>query len=216
MWVKICGNTNLDDALAAVEAGADALGFIFVPSSPRVVTRKAASEILAGLPSTVLTVGVVANDHPDYVKELLRVCPLRGIQFHGEESPEEVLGFKTEGRKLIKAVRVQGTQSLRVIPAYQGVDAVLLDAHSETARGGTGTSFNWDLAAQAKSCGIPLIMAGGLTPSNVGEVVRRVQPFGVDVSSGVESSPGQKDRALVREFVVQARSLGRTKSVGSA
>lgn len=205
MWVKICGVTNLPDALAAVEAGADALGFIFVPTSPRSVMRNRVAEILAVLPATVLTVGVVANDHPDYVKELLRVCPLRGIQFHGEEPPEEVLGFKTEGRKLIKAVQIRDVGSLQAIPAYQGVDAVLLDTHSESAQGGTGTSFNWDLAVQAKSFGIPLMVAGGLTPFNVGEMVRRVQPFGVDVSSGVELSPGKKDHTLIWEFIQQAK-----------
>lgn len=204
MWVKICGITNLNDALAAVEAGADALGFIFVPSSPRVVTRKAASEILAGLPPTVLTVGVVANDHPDFLRGLLRVCPLRALQFHGEEPPEEILAFKGKA-KLIKAIRVKDEASFRQIPKYRGVDAVLLDTFSPNRTGGTGVSFDWELAVGAREFGIPVIVAGGLTPSNVGEVVSRVQPFGVDVSSGVELSPGKKDRALIWEFIQQAK-----------
>lgn len=207
MWVKICGITNLKDALAAVAAGADALGFVLVPSSPRVVTRKAVSEILAGLPPTVLTVGVVANEHPDFIWELLRVCPLGGIQFHGEEPPEEVLSFKEEGRKLIKAIRVREVSSLSQIPAYQGVDAVLLDTYSESAQGGTGKAFDWNLAAQAKRHALPVIVSGGLTPSNVKELARKVQPFGVDVSSGIESSPGRKDSALLWEFIQQVKGV---------
>ena len=234
MWVKICGITSLDDALTAVEAGADALGFVFVSSSPRAVTRDQVAAILAALPATVLTVGVVANEHPDFLRELLRVCPLRAIQFHGEEPPEEVLAFKGKV-KLIKAIRVKDATSLQQIPQYRGVDAILLDAHTAyvkgarsktwhprqtvspgTVFGGTGVAFDWQLANQAKGFGIPLVVAGGLQPTHVADLVRQVHPFGVDVSSGVELSPGRKDRTLVREFILQAKSVGRTKSVGSA
>lgn len=205
MWVKICGNTNLDDALAAVEAGADALGFIFVANSRRAVTRKTVSEILADLPSRIVTIGVVANENPDFVQELLQVCPLRGIQFHGEESPEEVLRFKAPGRMVIKAIRVRDAQSLEEIPLYRGVDAILLDAYSDKSQGGTGVAFDWKWAHEAKRYEIPLIVAGGLTPLNVSEMIRRVEPFGVDVVSGVELSSGKKDATLLWEFVQQAK-----------
>ena len=204
MWVKICGLTNLEDARSAVEAGADALGFVLVPSSPRVVTRRQIEGILMALPRTVLTVGVVADEDPDFPKELLRVCPFGALQFHGEEAPEEVLRFKGEV-KLIKAVRVRDARSLEVIPRYQGVDAVLLDAHDPDRKGGTGSAFDWNLAVRAKGFGIPVIVAGGLDPANVRQVVQQVDPYGVDVSSGVEHAPGRKDPTLVREFVLNAK-----------
>ena len=204
-WVKICGTTNLEDAFGAVEAGADALGFIFVPSSPRVVTRQRTSEILAALPATVLSVGVVADENPHFLNGLLRVCPLQALQFHGQETPEEVLAF--QGRvKLIKAIRVKGAASLELIPRYQGVDAILLDTFQAGKRGGTGTPFDWKWAVQAKSYGIPVIVAGGLTPESVAQVVRDVEPYGLDVASGVELFPGKKDPARVREFIVKARA----------
>ena len=226
MWVKICGNTNLEDAQAAIQAGADALGFIFVPTSPRVITRKRASEILEALPETVLTVAVVANESPEFLKGLLRVCPFRAIQFHGEERPEEVLAFKGEAR-LIKAIRVKGAKSLEAIPRYQGVDAILLDTYHPTKRGGTGLTLSakgspqsfgdpprsyggiagdWDLVKEAKRFRIPIVVAGGLNPSNVGELIRQAPPYGVDVASGVESAPGRKDHALLREFILKAKS----------
>ena len=203
-WVKICGLTHLEDARAAVEAGADALGFVLVSSSPRALARHQIEEILMALPRTVLTVGVVADEDPGYLKDLLRVCPFGALQFHGEEPPEEVLQFKAE-TKLIKAVRVKGARNLEIIPKYQGIDAVLLDAYSPDRQGGTGTAFDWTLAAQAKRFGIPVIVAGGLTPSNVHEVIRQADPYGVDVSSGVETAPGRKDHALIREFVLKAK-----------
>ena len=205
MWVKICGTTNLEDALAAVEAGADALGFVFVPASRRAVSRNEVSRILAGLPPTVLTVGVVADEDPDFLVDLLRVCPLGALQFQGKEPPDEVLRFRGKART-IKTIHVRSAGSLKEIPAYRGVDAVLLDTHQPGRLGGTGVPFDWNLALQAKSHGIPLIVAGGLTPANVGEMVRRVEPYGVDVSSGVELSPGKKDPALIKAFIQQART----------
>ncbi len=207
MWVKICGITNLDDALAAAEAGADALGFIFVGSSRRAVSRKTCSEILRALPSRVLTVGVVADEDPAFLRDLLRVCPLGALQFHGEEPPETVLSFQ-ERAKVFKAIRVKDASSLERIPGYRGVDAVLLDTYRAGRKGGTGAPFDWALAAEAKRFEVPVIVAGGLSPGNVGDVVRAVEPYGVDVSSGVESSPGRKDHALLREFVAKATGKG--------
>ncbi len=205
-WVKICGMTNRADMEAAATAGADAVGFVFVSSSSRAMTRDDVTRILPSLPSSVSSIGVVANENPDFLKGLLRVCPLHGLQFHGEESPEQVLAFKGEVRFLIKAIRVKEAGSLEVIPSYRGVDAILLDTYHPDRAGGTGESFDWQLAFRAKSFWIPLIVAGGLTPANVAGVIEQVQPFGVDVSSGVERSPGRKDPDLIREFIRAAKS----------
>jgi phosphoribosylanthranilate isomerase len=205
MWVKICGITNREDALAAVEAGADAIGFVFVPTSPRAVTRHKVEEILRAIPPTILTVGVVADEDPDFLRGLLRVCPLSALQFHGEETPELVLSLE-EVAKLIKSVRIRDAGSLKQIPRYRGVDAVLLDTYDPQRQGGTGIPFDWSLGVRAKEHGIPIIIAGGLKPGNVQEVVRQVQPHGVDVSSGVETSPGKKDFSLIREFVLRSKS----------
>ena len=205
-WVKICGMTNTADMEAAATAGADAVGFVFVSASPRAMTRDDVTRILPTLPSSVASIGVVANENPDFLRGLLRVCPLHGLQFHGEESPEQVLAFKGEVRFLIKAIRVKDAASLEIIPSYRGVDAVLLDTYHSDRAGGTGELFDWQLAFRAKSFGIPLIMAGGLTPANVAGVIEQVQPFGVDVSSGVELSPGRKDPDLIRGFIRAAKS----------
>ena len=207
MWVKICGMTNREDAMAAVEAGADAVGFVLVSTSPRAVTRRTVEEILRSLPPTVLTVGVVANEDPDFLKGLVRVCSLGALQLHGQESPEEALRLKEElsGLEIIKAIRVRDADSLNEIPKYRGVDAILLDTYDPHRLGGTGTPFDWGLAVRAQEFGIPLIIAGGLTAGNVREVVRQVQPHGVDVSSGVEVSPGRKDFTRIREFVLKAK-----------
>lgn len=205
MWVKVCGNTNVSDALSTIQAGADALGFIFVPTSRRCVSRKKAEEILSALPRTVLTVAVVADESPEFLKGLLRVCPFTGLQFHGDESPEEVLAFKGQAR-LMKTIRVKSGKSLDLIPKYQGVDAILLDTYRKDKPGGTGFAFDWSLAKEAISFGIPIVVAGGLNPSNVADLIRQAKPYGVDVASGVEAAPGQKDQALVREFVIRAKS----------
>ena len=207
MWVKICGMTNREDAVSAAEAGADAIGFVLVPTSPRAVTRREVEEILRFIPPTVLTVGVVANEDPDFLKGLMRVCSLGALQLHGQEPPEQVLRLKAElsGVEIIKAVRVRNADSLKEIRAYKGVDAVLLDTYDPHRLGGTGQPFDWSLAARAKEFEIPLIVAGGLTAGNVREMVRQVEPHGVDVSSGVEISPGKKDFALIRQFVLKAK-----------
>jgi len=207
MWVKICGITNREDAISAAEAGADAIGFVLVPTSPRAVTRREVEEILRFIPPTVLTVGVVANEDPDFLKGLVRVCSLGALQLHGQEPPEQVLRLKAElsGVEIIKAIRVRDADSLKEIPAYKGVDAILLDTYDPHRFGGTGQPFDWSLAARAKEFEIPLIVAGGLTSGNVREVVRQVEPHGVDVSSGVEVSPGKKNFALIRQFVLKAK-----------
>lgn len=198
--VKICGITSLDDALVAVEAGADALGFVFHEQSPRHVTLDEAAGIIASLPPFIQTVGLFVNRPLEFVNETAVRCRLDLLQLHGDEPPEFCDAVE---RRVIKAFRVKDVTSLDPIKNYR-VAAHLLDAWSPTAYGGTGLTFNWDIAAAAKEFG-PVILAGGLTPDNVRDAVETVQPYAVDVSGGVESSPGKKDGAKVREFIRRAK-----------
>jgi phosphoribosylanthranilate isomerase len=200
--VKICGITRAADALVAAEAGADLVGFMFYAPSPRCVTVAQAAQIGRQLPRSVGRVGVFVNSEPDAVLHAMAECGLTVLQFHGDESPEFCLQF---GLMTMKAFRLRDAASLAALPGY-ATDAWLLDAWSPAARGGTGERFNWDLAVAARRHGRPIFLAGGLTPDNVGDAVRRVQPFGVDVSSGVESAPGRKDPARVRAFIAAAKS----------
>jgi len=200
--VKICGITNLADGQMAVEAGADALGFIFHPPSPRFIEPAAAAAIARQLPPHIVKVGVFVNAPDDLVVNTATACGLSLLQFHGDEPPEYCLQF---GLMSMKAFRVRDAASLAALPRY-ATDAWLLDAYSPDQLGGTGTAFNWDLAIEAKKFGRLIVLAGGLSPENVAEAVRRVQPFGVDVSSGVEQSPGRKDPAKVRAFIQAAKS----------
>jgi phosphoribosylanthranilate isomerase len=199
--VKICGITNLADAQVAVEAGADALGFNFYEKSPRFVSLKTAAAISKQLPPFVMRVGVFVDAEPDFVLRAIGEVGLTMLQFHGDEPPEFCTQF---GRMSMKAFRIRDSESLKEIPKYE-TDAYLLDAYSAEARGGTGEKFNWDLAVEAQKFGKPIFLAGGLTPENVADAIRKVQPFGVDVSSGVEKSPGKKDAAKVRAFVKAVR-----------
>ncbi len=199
--VKICGITNLADAKAAVQAGADLLGFVFYEKSPRHVTVQAAREITRQLPPFVARVGVFVNAPAELVSQALGECGLNVLQFHGDEAPEFCTQF---GAMSVKAFRVRDAESLRALPAYH-TDAWLLDAHTQGKRGGTGARFNWDLAVEAQRFGRPIFLAGGLTPDNVAEAVRRVRPFAVDVSSGVESASGKKDQVKVQAFITAAK-----------
>jgi len=202
--VKICGITNLADAQTALEAGADLLGFVFYEKSPRHVSVKAASGIVRQLPPFVARVGVFVNAREELISQALGECGLNVLQFHGDESPEDCLKF---GVMSMKAFRVRDRASLKLFPAYQ-TDAWLLDAYAPDARGGTGATFNWDLAVEAQKLGRTIFLAGGLTPENVGVAVRRVRPFALDVSSGVEALPGKKDAAKVCAFIAAARKAG--------
>ncbi|HTQ51764.1 MAG TPA: phosphoribosylanthranilate isomerase [Candidatus Acidoferrales bacterium] len=195
--VKICGITNLPDALVAVEAGADALGFNFYEKSPRFVPTKTASEISRSLPPFTLRVGVFVNPPEELVRRAIGECGLNLLQFHGDEPPEFCTQF---GLMSMKAFRVRDAGSLKELLKYR-TDAWLLDGYASDAFGGTGEKFNWTLAAEVPKLGKPVFLAGGLTPENVGEAIRQVQPFGVDVSSGAESSPGRKDPAKVRAII---------------
>ena len=202
--VKICGITNVDDALLAVEAGADALGFVFYPGSPRCVTPERAAEIIRVLPPFVQTVGLFVNESAERVNAIAKECRLDIIQLHGDESPAYCDLME---RRVVKVFRVKDGASIATMQQYRVV-GYLLDAWSSTAYGGTGQTFDWDLARQAGQHG-PLILAGGLTPENVAEAVSRVQPYAVDVSSGVEVVPGKKDPAKVREFIRRAKEASR-------
>ena len=198
--VKICGITSLGDALMAVEAGADALGFVFHEESPRHVTLEQAAGIIAGLPPFVQSVGLFVNRPPEYVNETAAHCRLDLVQLHGDEPPELCDAVE---RRVIKAFRVRDSASIEPVRHYR-VAAHLLDAWSPAAYGGTGHTFNWEIAKRCKSFGT-LVLAGGLTPENVAEAVAAVGPYAVDVSSGVESAPGRKDVARMREFIQRAK-----------
>jgi phosphoribosylanthranilate isomerase len=200
--VKICGITNLEDAKAAVEAGADALGFMFFEQSSRAVSIERAAEISQQISPWVMRVGVFVNPSPEFVFAAIQQCGLNLLQFHGDETP----GFCSQfGVMSMKAFRVKDAESLDAMPGY-GTEALLLDSYVAGKQGGTGEKFNWDLAIDAKKFGKPIFLAGGLTAENVAEAVQKVEPFGVDVSSGVEVSPGKKDHQKIRRFISAVRS----------
>jgi phosphoribosylanthranilate isomerase len=201
--VKICGITNLPDGMAAADAGADALGFVFYDQSPRAIPVEAAAALIRQLPPFVMKVGVFVNAPEDLVVRAIRECGLNLLQFHGDETPEYCLQF---GLMSMKAFRIRDAASLQALLGYH-TDAWLLDAYSPDRPGGTGETFNWDLALEAQGWGRPIFLAGGLTPENIAEAVRRARPYAVDVSSGVEAAPGRKDRAKLSAFIQAAKSV---------
>jgi phosphoribosylanthranilate isomerase len=207
--VKICGITNHDDAQAAVEAGADALGFVFYPPSPRHIPPEQAARIIQKLPPFVTTVGLFVDVALETVNDLAARCRFDRIQLHGGETPAFC---RRVTQPVIKAFRVKNAESLDDLPSYE-VSAYLLDAYVEGGLpGGTGAPFCWELAAWAKTYG-PVILAGGLTPDNVAMAIEQTRPYGVDVSSGVESAPGLKDHRKIRAFVDRARAVALEKGV---
>ena len=199
--VKICGMTQLKDALFAVEQGVDAVGFIFYKKSPRAVTMKTVREIITKLPPLVDTVGVFVNESAERLNKIADYCGLDLVQLHGEESPAFCRKIH---RRVIKAFRVKDLQSIKQLEKFP-VSGFLLDTFSDDLHGGTGKTFDWNLALPAKKTG-PVILAGGLTPRNILQAVRQVRPYGVDVCSGVEKSPGIKDLEKVRAFLKNIRS----------
>jgi phosphoribosylanthranilate isomerase len=198
--VKICGITNLEDALIAVEAGADALGFVFFHASSRNISVEEATIIIRRLPPFVQTVGLFVNEELKRVNSIADQCGLDVVQLHGEESPDYCDAVK---RRVIKAFRVKDESVLGDMVNYN-VAGYLLDAWSPIAHGGTGSTFNWDIAAKA-AVSRTIILAGGLTPDNVTRGIAMVNPYAVDVSSGVESAPGKKDAGLVNSFIRSCR-----------
>jgi len=202
--IKICGITNLEDALAAADFGADALGFNFYKKSPRCIDPEKATEIIAQLPPFIMPVAVFVNEREDRVREIQAATCIQTVQFHGDESPEFCQRF---GRRVIKAFQVKDKESLKAMAHYR-VGAFLLDSYREGMRGGTGTTFDWHLAVVAKTFG-KVILAGGLTPENVAEAVKLVQPYGVDVTGGVEKEKGIKDHAKLKKFITEVRRASR-------
>lgn len=205
--VKICGLTNVKDALVAVEAGADLLGFIFYPPSPRSTTPEQAQKIITEVQSAspdVHAVGVFVDETPEAVVEIASRCGLDAVQLHGDEPPEMVAALMAEGLDVFKAFRVRDEAFLAQMERCRPT-AYLLDAYAAGKHGGTGQTFDWELAARAKTHG-PILLAGGLTPANVARAVRAVHPWGVDTASGVEAAPGRKDEDVVRAFVAAAKS----------
>ena len=201
--VKVCGITNLDDALAAVEVGAHALGFIFVPSSPRHITIEQAAHIISQLPPFVAKVGVFADVPMERVKEAMNVCPLDLAQLHGEESPAYCAALFP---RAIKTFRVKDEEVLSLISNYQA-SAYLLDTFDTAILGGTGQRFDWRIAQKAVALDRPIILSGGLNPDNIQEAVTMVRPYGVDVSSGVEARPGKKALRKMQQFFSRLREV---------
>jgi phosphoribosylanthranilate isomerase len=202
--IKICGITNASDALAAVEAGADILGFNFYPKSPRFVSPREARLIAEVLPERIERVGVFVNEaEPESVLRAVAESGVGAAQLHGDETPE--FCARLEGVSVIKALRVGRGFGVERAASYK-TDAVLLDAYDEDAYGGTGRTFDWSLARRTREVVPKLFLAGGLTPGNVAEAVRAVAPFAVDVCSGVETAPGRKSRDLMRRFVEAVRA----------
>ncbi|HWW15281.1 MAG TPA: phosphoribosylanthranilate isomerase [Candidatus Dormibacteraeota bacterium] len=224
-WVKICGMTNLEDALVAVEAGADAVGFVFYEKSPRRISVEAAREIVEKLPVGVEKVGVFVDLESEQIREIVLAVGLSAVQLHGRKSMGNVMW-----EDLRPASECVGASKL--IPMVYGdalkdggflisdhvrdqIFAILLDSRAGETAGGTGTTFDWAAVrdmVQAVSLTVPVIVAGGLTPANVPEAMRLFQPFGLDVASGVEARPGKKDPEKVRAFVKAVRDADRRAS----
>lgn len=226
IWVKICANTSLKDALLAAQAGADAVGFVFAPSSRRVMVEQVAA-IVPGLPETLEKIGVFAEARFEEIAETIQVCGLSGVQLHFDAPPELPVALRARFGMYLRIVRTihfaagsgnlpQQQATLAPDPCLldPNIDAILVDSRTATATGGTGQTFDWNLAAttlfqSAEAHKRPLIAAGGLTPENVAEAIRILNPWGVDVASGVEAAPGSKDPAKVRAFIANARAARR-------
>ena len=198
--VKICGITNIDDALHAAACGADALGFVFYPGSPRFIDPDRARQIIAELPPFLTTVGLFVNEPPARIREMVEFCGLNTVQLHGDEGPDQCCYPPC---RVIKALRLKPEMDDGFFSSFP-VSALLLDAYVPDQYGGTGHRCDWEKAAEIASAH-RVILAGGLSPDNVAEAVQQVHPYGVDVSSGVEKKPGQKDPEKVASFIRMAK-----------
>jgi phosphoribosylanthranilate isomerase len=221
VWIKICGNTSLEDALMAVDAGADALGFIFAPS-PRRVTAAEVAAITPHLPATIEKIGVFADAVLEEIVSTVRACGLTGVQLHFDAEPE--LPAKLRGHlgpevRILRVIHFDAGAGSLLAAQIAGqsrnphVDGVLLDSRTATAIGGTGVTFDWVEARRSvfgDAGRLKLVAAGGLSPHNVAEAIATLHPWGVDVASGVEAAPGRKDPMKVREFVTRARAASAT------
>jgi phosphoribosylanthranilate isomerase len=200
--IKICGLTRIEDVRAAVHAGADALGFVFYPPSPRYVEPAHAASLLAAIPPFVQSVGLFVDAPPDWIREVLAICPLDLLQFHGDEPAEACVGH---GRPYLKAVRMRaGVDLLKSCAEHPRARGLLLDAYVPGVPGGTGERFDWDMIPPHLP--LSIVLSGGLTPGNIVEAVSRTRPWAVDVSSGVEIRKGIKDAARLAQFISQAKA----------
>lgn len=204
--VKICGITNLQDALLSVKAGADALGFNFYEKSPRFILPEKTGKIVEWLPNEVMKVGVFVNETMENIVKTSKIAGLSAIQLHGDESPEFARQLMAEtDMEIIKVFRVSKDFRPEHVLEYEA-DAILLDAYSPKERGGTGEIFDWEIAASVQDLFPKMYLAGGLSSENVAQAVRIVRPYAVDVASGVESSPGKKDPIKVAAFIKAAKT----------
>src|SRR5688500_2829730 len=204
-FIKICGITNLDDALAAVASGADALGFNFYNLSPRYITPQSAREIVEQLPTSILTVGVFVNeDSPDSVRSIARKARITALQLHGDESPSYCRELADS--YVIKTLAVSGDSDVEMVDAYE-VEAVMLDTRDNKLRGGTGRVFDWSIAKRVNKLVPKLFLAGGLSPENIEEAIETVSPYAVDACSALEERPGIKNHEQMRVFIERARGV---------
>ncbi len=203
IYVKICGITKIEDARYAVQQGYNALGFIFYPPSPRNIEPEKVRDIIAALPPFIATVGVFVNEEIEKVKEICAYCKLSAVQLHGDETPEYCDEMPV---RVIKAFGIDSHFNFNIIASYihSNVAAFLLDKHSPELIGGTGQVFDWKLAKKVKEYG-RIILAGGITPFNVESALAEAEPFGIDVNSGVEILPGEKNRVKMKELIDKVR-----------
>jgi phosphoribosylanthranilate isomerase len=202
LFIKICGITNLEDAVEAVNCGADAIGFVFSEESPQFISHKKAADIVRALPEHISKIGVFDHAKRQFVLDIVRHVNLSAVQLLGNEGPDDLVNFETS---VIKAFRLTQSFDVEIMRNYL-VDAFLLDALQKGRGRGTRKGFEWNIAVKAKEYG-RIILSGGLTPENVEDAVRFVRPYGVDVNTGVEAKPGKKDVARMREFIARAKSV---------
>ncbi|TRZ49343.1 phosphoribosylanthranilate isomerase [bacterium] len=200
--VKICGITNLEDALNAVDAGCDALGFVFYKKSPRYIAPQAAIDIIRNLPAKVIKIGVFVNAQEKNIRHTARICHLDQLQFHGNESPEFCARFKED--RVIKAFRIRDRIDLKNILKYK-TSAYLFDTFNNSKAGGTGKKFNWSLLKDFSKIGKGIFLSGGLNAANVKSAISIAQPEWVDASSGIEVGPGRKDARKLKKFIQAAK-----------
>jgi len=205
--VKICGITNMEDALSAVDYGADALGFVFFEKSPRYITPDKAREIISRMPPFVTTVGVFVNEEVARINEIMGIAGIDILQLHGDEKPDAC----NICHRVIKAFRVKNFTDLKPLENYR-CSAFLLDTYSPESFGGTGQIFNWDIAVEAKRFG-RIVLSGGLNPDNIEKAVTYVRPYAVDVSSGIEENKGKKDLKKMKAFIEKAKKTVATVSM---
>ena len=200
--VKICGITNIGDARAVIDAGADALGLVFYSASPRAIDIEQARSIALAVGPFITVTGLFVNADPEFVNALLARVPLQLLQFHGDETAAYCESFR---RPYMKAIRMRPELDVEAaIAAHLNASGILLDAYRPGIPGGTGETFDWDRVPRHAS--VPLVLAGGLTSENVARAVRQTGVYGVDVSGGVESAPGKKDHNQIKSFINNARS----------